>query len=132
MKRERHERRGVTRAIKLALTQIADQDPELGRLLSKSIKTGRYLRYSPGSAPSPGRKSRRARKTPLWPGRNRTNPALNKFRTFSPGSIVGWYLRFPIGTWIFPPWDWNVSVRSGFGLNRGPNKNAREVRHASI
>ena len=51
MTRERHERRLVTRAIKLALTLIAEQDPELGQLLGKSIKTGRYLWYSPASEP---------------------------------------------------------------------------------
>src|SRR5215467_7030501 len=132
MKRERHERRGVTRAIKLALTQIADQDPELGRLLSKSIKTGRYLRYSPGSAPSPGRKSRRARKTPLWPGRNRTNPALNKFRTFPQDRSSGGTSDFPLGRGFSRLGFGTFQSEAGFGLNRGPNKNAREVRHASI
>jgi len=75
MKNERHDRRLVTRAIKLALTLIAEQDPELGRLLSKSIKTGRYLRYSPASEPSPGRKSQDAKKMPPREGRSHTNQA---------------------------------------------------------
>jgi hypothetical protein len=74
MKNEGHERRRVTRAIKLALTLIAEQDPELGRLLGKSIKTGRYLRYSAASEPSPSRKSQRAKKTPPPPG-SHTNQA---------------------------------------------------------
>jgi len=44
---EKLERRRVTRAIKLALAAIAEKDPELARLLSKTIKTGRYLSYMP-------------------------------------------------------------------------------------
>jgi hypothetical protein len=47
MKDETHERRRVTRAIKLALARIAEQDPELARVLSESIKTGTYLSYMP-------------------------------------------------------------------------------------
>jgi len=73
MKSESHERRRVTRAIKLALTLIAEQDPELGRLLDKSIKTGRYLRYSPASEPRPRRESQPAKKPPPRPGRSDTN-----------------------------------------------------------
>ena len=75
MKSESHERRRVTRAIKLALTLIAEQDPELGQLLGKSIKTGRYLWYSPASEPRPRRKSQRAKKTAPRPGRSHTNQA---------------------------------------------------------
>jgi hypothetical protein len=75
MKNERHECRFVTRAIKLALALIAEQDPELGRLLGKSIKTGRYLWYSPASEPRPSRQSQRAKKPPPRPGRGHTNQA---------------------------------------------------------
>ena len=69
MKSYRHERHRVTRAIKLALSLIAEQDPELGRLLSKSIKTGRYLWYSPGSQPRLSRKSQQAKNMPPRPGK---------------------------------------------------------------
>ena len=69
MKSESHERRRVTRAIKLALTLIAEQDPELGQLLGKSIKTGRYLWYSPGSQPRLSRKSQEAKNMPPRPGK---------------------------------------------------------------
>lgn len=40
-----HEERRVTRAIKLALAQIAEKNPELARQLKKTIKTGAYLSY---------------------------------------------------------------------------------------
>ena len=76
MKNERHDRRLVTRAIKLALTLIAEQDPELGRLLSKSIKTGRYLLYSPASEPSPERKSQDAKKVPPRQGEESLQPGI--------------------------------------------------------
>jgi len=59
MKNERRERRRVTRVIKLALARIAEQDPELARLLSKSIKTGTYLSYSP-DAPQPASQRKHA------------------------------------------------------------------------
>jgi hypothetical protein len=49
MHTEKHERRRVTRAIKLALARIAEQDPELALLLGQTIKTGEYLSYSPVS-----------------------------------------------------------------------------------
>jgi hypothetical protein len=52
MGKDRDARR-VTRAIKLALMLIAEQDPELARLLSRTIKTGEYLSYSPTSQPIP-------------------------------------------------------------------------------
>jgi hypothetical protein len=51
------EARRVTRAIKRALALIAEQDPELARLLGETIKTGEYLSYSPASQPNPRRKS---------------------------------------------------------------------------
>jgi hypothetical protein len=41
------EERQVTRAIKRALAQIAEKNPELARLLKETIKTGTYLSYSP-------------------------------------------------------------------------------------
>ena len=44
---EKNQRRRVTRAIKLALTRIAEKDPELARLISESIETGTYLAYTP-------------------------------------------------------------------------------------
>jgi hypothetical protein len=74
MRSERHERRRVTRAIKLALTLIAEQDPELGRLLDKSIKTGRYLRYSPASEPRPSRKSQRSKENASSAGKEPLQP----------------------------------------------------------
>jgi hypothetical protein len=60
--------RRVTKAIKHALVLIAEEDPELARLLSESIKTGEYLSYSPGSQSASGRK-RRAKKTGHRQGR---------------------------------------------------------------
>jgi len=62
--------RRVTRAIKLALTLIGEHDPELARVLSRTIKTGQYLSYSPTSQPIPRRKSQRAPKTPHHQGGN--------------------------------------------------------------
>jgi len=70
MDKHQDERR-VTRAIKRALTLIAEQDPELARLLSETIKTGEYLSYSPASQPTSPRKSQRATETPY---RLRGNP----------------------------------------------------------
>jgi len=63
IKNERRERRRVTRAIKLALARIAEQDPEFARLLTISIKTGTYLSYMP-VPPPPRSAPREARKTP--------------------------------------------------------------------
>ena len=40
-------RSAVTRAIRLALERIADQDRDLGRLLSTTIKTGTACSYVP-------------------------------------------------------------------------------------
>jgi hypothetical protein len=57
MNNERHERRRVTDAIKLALAKIAEQNPELAQLLRESIKTGTVLSYTPvASPPAPRRK----------------------------------------------------------------------------
>jgi len=67
------EARRVASAIKLALTLIAEHDPELSRLLSQTIETGEYLSYSPASQVVPRRKSRRPKKTPSR--QNRTNEA---------------------------------------------------------
>jgi hypothetical protein len=64
-----NEARRVRRAIALALALIAEQDPELARLLSKSIKTGQYLSYSSASPPDLRRKSQRAEKTPQRRGK---------------------------------------------------------------
>jgi hypothetical protein len=74
MNNEGHERRRVTGAIKLALSRIAEKDPELARLLSRTIKTGRYLSYSPASQPILGCNSDRAKKTPPRQGRNSGPP----------------------------------------------------------
>jgi len=64
------EARRVTRAIKLALSRIAEQDPELALFLRETIKTGAYLWYSPASAlPTPPWKPPRAKKTPRAKGR---------------------------------------------------------------
>jgi hypothetical protein len=51
MNNERHERRRVTRAIDLALSNIAEQNPELARLLRERIKTGAFLSYTPVVSP---------------------------------------------------------------------------------
>ena len=69
MEQDREARR-VTRAIKLALALIGEHDPELARLLSRTIKTGEYLSYSPTSQPIPRHKSQRAPKTPHHQGGN--------------------------------------------------------------
>jgi hypothetical protein len=63
MKDETYERRRVTRAIKLALARVAEHDPELARLLSKTIKTGTYLSYTP-VAPLSAPRSKRATTPP--------------------------------------------------------------------
>jgi hypothetical protein len=41
------EARRVSRAIKIALALIAEQDPELARLIREAIETGMYLSYTP-------------------------------------------------------------------------------------
>jgi hypothetical protein len=64
----------VARAIKLALALIAEQDPELARLLCKTIKMGEYLSYSLASQPTRPRRSRRAKKTRHWQGSNPSRP----------------------------------------------------------
>jgi hypothetical protein len=69
------EARRVARAIRLALRLIAEQDPELARLLSKTIETGQYLSYLPASQPSPRHKSRRAKKPRSGRGRSPTHQA---------------------------------------------------------
>lgn len=56
MNNERHERRRVTRAIKLALSRIAEKDPELARLMSEAIETGTYVSYMPVKPQSAPRK----------------------------------------------------------------------------
>ena len=71
MDKDREARR-VTRAIKLALRLIAEHDPELARVLSKTIETGQYLSYAPALQASPRRKFARGKKTPK-PERNQ-NP----------------------------------------------------------
>jgi len=73
MKEETHERRRVTRAIKLALARIAEQDPELAKLLMESIKTGTFLSYRPVVSPpalykrvsQPEKRARASRKSPI-------------------------------------------------------------------
>jgi hypothetical protein len=69
MNNERHERTRVTRAIKLALARIAEQDPELGRLLREEIKTGTYFSYMP-VVPQPAPRRKRAK----VPSLSRKNP----------------------------------------------------------
>jgi hypothetical protein len=71
MNNERHERRRITRAIKVALELIAEHDAELAGFLSETINTGEYLSYSPGSEPTRSRKSQTAKKIPH---RQRRNP----------------------------------------------------------
>jgi hypothetical protein len=53
------EERRVTGAIKRALAQIAQQDPELARLLSETISTGQHFSYSPALQASLRRKRKR-------------------------------------------------------------------------
>jgi hypothetical protein len=52
MNTEQRQRRRVSRAIKLALTRIAEKNPELALLLKETIKTGTYLSYM-AMAPKP-------------------------------------------------------------------------------
>jgi hypothetical protein len=58
------EARRATRAIKRALALIAEQDPELARLLGETIKTGEYLSYSPTPQLAPRLKLQTAKKAP--------------------------------------------------------------------
>jgi hypothetical protein len=53
--------RRVSRAIALALTLIAEQNPELARLLCETIETGEFISYSPLPV-SPQRKPQHAKK----------------------------------------------------------------------
>jgi hypothetical protein len=74
MHMDREDRR-VTRAIKRALALIAEQDLELARLLEQTIKTGKYLSYSPASPqPAPRRKSQGTKKTPRRQGKSLIQP----------------------------------------------------------
>lgn len=71
MNTEKLERLRVARAIKLALTKIAKQNPALARVLRESIKTGTYLSYSPhGTQPVPRRKRTTEREKSIPHGRN--------------------------------------------------------------
>jgi hypothetical protein len=63
----RREQRRVTRAIKLAVALIAEHDPGLAELLRKTIKTGRFLSYSPEPGSAAMRKSAPAKATPPLP-----------------------------------------------------------------
>jgi hypothetical protein len=62
MNTEKSQSRRVNRAIKLALAPIAEKNPELTRLLERTIKTGTYLTYSPACGPSPRRNHRAQRR----------------------------------------------------------------------
>jgi uncharacterized protein YaaR (DUF327 family) len=70
------EARRATQAIKLALTLIAEHDPELARMLSKTIETGQYLSYSPTSQAIPRYKPRRAKKTTPSPRKEPRGPDI--------------------------------------------------------
>ena len=47
-------RAGVTRAIRQAITRIADHHPQLGEHLSRTIRTGTYCAYMPDPRTPPG------------------------------------------------------------------------------
>ena len=47
-------RAGVTRAIRQAITRIADHHPHLGEHLSRTIRTGTYCAYMPDPRTPPG------------------------------------------------------------------------------
>jgi hypothetical protein len=63
------EARSVSRAIALALALIAEHDPELALLLSKSIETGQYLSYSQASPTSLTRKATAPKENAISPGK---------------------------------------------------------------